>query len=173
MPQKPDNQKSSPRFKRRKGKSTKGPQIINYSLSDTSRLSKKIPAAVKIAIANVIMAFAEMEVSAETVIWDLTGLSPDDGKLLTRMDSKDKLELTKKFSERYGLAIHPDSETAANIWSVIRQEVEARNKIAHGMWVMIDKKIPLAISYRIPTSLGRITGEQFPIDRLRLIADNC
>jgi hypothetical protein len=111
MPQKPDNQKSSPRFKRRKGKSTKGPQIINYSLSDTSRLSKKIPAAVKIAIANVIMAFAEMEVSAETVIWDLTGLSPDDGKLLTRMDSKDKLELTKKFSERYGLAIHPDARS--------------------------------------------------------------
>jgi hypothetical protein len=38
---------------------------------------------------------------------------------------------------------------------------------------MLDKKIPLAISYRIPTGLGRVMGEQFPIDRLELIADNC
>jgi hypothetical protein len=80
----------------------KGPKIINYDLPDTSRLSKEIPNDVKIAIANAIMAFAEMEVSAETVIWDLTGLSIDDGKLLTRMDSKDKLELAKNYPNDTG-----------------------------------------------------------------------
>jgi hypothetical protein len=54
-----------------------------------------------------------------------------------------------------------------------RMIVEARNKIAHGVWVMVDGDKPLAVTYRIPTGLGRIMGEHFPEERLTLIAKNC
>jgi hypothetical protein len=163
-----------PKQLRQKKAKPKGPKIINYSLPDAKRISKKIPATIKTAIASAIMAFSEMESSAETIIWDLSGVSMDDGILLTKnLDAKEKLELTKKFSERYGIPIHADPDITANIWAAIRQEVEKRNKIAHGMWVMIDKKIPLAVSYRIPTGLGRVMGEEFPKQRLKLMADNC
>jgi hypothetical protein len=76
-------------------------------------------------------------------------------------------------SERYQIPIHAHPQTSADIWSVVRQVVEARNKVAHGVWVMIDGKIPLAVSYRIKTGLGRIMGEHFPLERLNLISDNC
>jgi hypothetical protein len=51
--------------------------------------------------------------------------------------------------------------------------VEARNKIAHGVWVMVDGDKPLAVTYPIPTGLGRIMGEHFPEEHLTLIAKNC
>jgi hypothetical protein len=163
-----------PKQPRRKKAKSRGPKITNYSLPDAKRISKKIPAAIKTAIASAIMAFSEMEGSAETIIWDLSGVSMDDGILLTaNLDAKEKLELTKKFSERYGIPIHANPEITANIWAAIRLEVEKRNKIAHGMWVMIDKKIPLAVSYRIKTGLGRVMGEEFPKERLKLMAVNC
>jgi hypothetical protein len=151
----------------------KPPQIKNYDLGDSSRISKGIPDSVKLLIANAIMAFAEMEVSAELVLWKLAGLSTDDGKLLTQLDSKEKFELTKKFSERYQIPIHAHPQTTSDIWSQIRMIVEARNKVAHGVWVMIDGNMPMAVTYRIPTGLGRIMGEHFPEERLALIAENC
>jgi hypothetical protein len=145
--------------------------ITNYDLPDASRISKEIPDDVKIAIAGAIIAFAAMENSAEEVIWDLTGLSADDGKLLTKRS--DKLDLAKRLSERYRIPIHGNSQTTIDIWSIVSQLVDARNKIAHGVWIMIDGKMPSAVSWRIPAGAGRIMSEHFPITRLELIAANC
>jgi hypothetical protein len=173
---KPEDLESVPRFKEKKRRSPKGPTVITRRMTPDSTLSREIPDSIKIAIADVIMRFSEMENAAETVIWDLVGVSDDDGKLLTQLDSKDKLELCKKFTERYGMPIHSDIDIASHAWMTIRQSIEARNKIAHGLWYMLhegSESVPVAVSYRIPAELGRVTGEQFPIDRLVLIGENC
>jgi hypothetical protein len=158
-----------PRFKQKK--TPQAPKIVNFDLPDAARMSKGIPDPVKIAIANAIMAFSEMEMSAETVIWDLTGVSIDDGKFLTTsIGAGDKLAILKKLSERYGIPVHKHPQTTKDIWFTIRQLVEARNKVAHGAWMMLDKVFPLVVSYRIPTTQGRIMGEHFPLDRLEAMA---
>jgi hypothetical protein len=152
-------------------KSTIGQEIVTYDLPTTDRLSKEIPDPVKIAIAEAVMAFSEMEVSAEAVIWELTGLTMDDGKLVTQ--NVNKMQLARRLSERYGIPIHPHPQTTADIWAVADHLTAARNKIAHGIWNMIDGTMPLAVSFRIQTTPGRVSGEHFPIERLHLIAENC
>jgi len=113
-------------------------------------------------MADAIMAFSDMEMSAEQFVWDLLGLSPDDGKLVARIETKDKIELAKKFSERYRLPLHPNEQTSAEAWTAIRNAIEARNKMAHGVWMTIDLTTPIVVSYRIPIELGRINSEHFP-----------
>jgi len=119
------------------------------------------------------MAFSEMEMSAEHFIWDILGLSVDDGKLVTRIETKEKIELAKKLSERYFLPLHPNDQTTAEAWSAIRDAIELRNKMAHGVWRMIDAQTPIVVSYRIPIELGRINSEHFPFERIEAVAFLC
>ena len=56
--------------------------VTNHELPHGSCLSRDIPDSVKIAIASAIMAFAEMEMNADAVIWRFLDISIDDGKLL-------------------------------------------------------------------------------------------
>ena len=163
----------SPRSKQPKAGSRKERTIVQQNLSDGSRITEGVPDTIKLAVASAIMAFSEMEMSAEHFIWDVLGLSGDDGKLVTQIDTKDKIELSKKLSERYGLPLHPNARTTAEAWSTIRSAIEARNKMAHGVWRMIDGTIPLVVSYRIPIELGRINSEHFPLDRIEAVASTC
>jgi hypothetical protein len=162
-----------PRTKKPKPGAAKGKKIVQQNLRDASRITKGIPDKIKIAMADAIMAFSDMEMSAEQFIWDLLGLSDDDGKLVTRIDTKDKLELAKKFSERYRLPLHPNEQTTAEAWSAIRNAIEARNKMAHGIWMTIDLKTPVVVSYRIPIELGGINSEHFPADRIEAVTRVC
>jgi hypothetical protein len=60
-------------------------------LPDASRIS----GGIHLGLADAIMSFSDMEIAAEQFIWDVLGLSPDDGKLLTQIDAKaprDRLE---------------------------------------------------------------------------------
>jgi hypothetical protein len=84
----------SPRQK--KQKSVKPSTVVYRDLKERSRLSKSISKPIRVAIADAIIAFSEMEATADIVIWKLTGLSDVDGKLLTQIDAKQKLELAKK-----------------------------------------------------------------------------
>ena len=119
------------------------------------------------------MAFAEMELSAETLIWDLTGISWDDGKLLTRMDARPKFELARTLCARYGVAPSKNDVEINGFWKQITRLRDERNKIVHAAWMMFQDKLPLAASYRLPAKLGRATGEGFPIPRLQNIAREC
>src|ERR1700722_12839459 len=83
----------NPRTKKPKPGAAKGKKIVQQNLRDASRITKGVPDKIKIAMADAIMAFSDMEMSAEQFIWDLLGLSDDDGKLVTRIDTKDKIEL--------------------------------------------------------------------------------
>ena len=147
--------------------------VVQQDLSDASRISEGVSDQIKLAVASAIMAFSEMEMSAEHFIWDILGLSIDDGKLVTGIETKEKIELAKKLSERYCLPIHPNNRTTAEAWSAIRNAIEARNKMAHGVWRMIDSTTPIIVSYRIPIELGRINSEHFPLERIEAVASLC
>jgi hypothetical protein len=86
----------SPRLKNPKAGSRKERTIVQQNLSDGSRISEGVRDTIKLAVASAIMAFSEMEMSAEHFIWDVLGLSVDDGKLVTQIDTKEKIELSKK-----------------------------------------------------------------------------
>lgn len=161
----------SPRQK--KQKSVKPSTVVYRDLKERSRLSKSISKPIRVAIADAIIAFSEMEATADIVIWKLTGLSDVDGKLLTQIDAKQKLELAKKLSERYGIPPHPHPQATAEIWSNVRTLCEARNKIAHGIWRMIDEKEPIAISHRMKGDAGHDMSEHFPLTRLQDIQQAC
>jgi hypothetical protein len=163
----------NPRTKKPKPGSAKGNKIVQQNLSDAKRISKGVSDKIKLAMADAIMAFSDMEMSAEQFIWDLLGLSPDDGKLVTRIETKDKIELAKKFSERYRLPLHPNEQTTAAAWTAIRNAIEARNKMAHGVWMTIDLATPIVVSYRIPIELGWINSEHFPLDRIEAVTRVC
>lgn len=111
--------------------------------------------------------------SAEMFIWDVLRLSQEDGKLLTQMESKERFELAKKLSDRYGIPIHGNEQSNVEAWSLIRIITEARNKMAHGAWSMLDGSIPLVVSIRIPTEPGTINSEHFPIDRMDAMQASC
>ena len=78
-------------------------------------------------MADAIMAFSDMEMSAEQFIWDLLGLSPDDGRLVTRIETKDKIELAKKLSQRYRLPLHPNEQTTARTYDVHHSTISRLN----------------------------------------------
>ena len=165
-----DPRPKNPRFKKPK---RRAPTIIQRNMSEASRITKGVPDQVKIAMASAVMTFSDMEMSAEQFIWDLLGLSVDDGKLVTQIDTKEKFELAKKLSERYRLPLHPNEQTTAEAWSAIRSAIEARNKMAHGVWVMIDNTTPIVVSYRIPVELGQVNSEHFPLDRIEAVTSVC
>jgi hypothetical protein len=137
------------------------------------RISHAIPQRVKTAIGNAIVAFAAMEAAAEALIWDFVGLSSDNGRLLTRMDARPKLELAKALSEKHRVLPHPHPQTTKDFWIMVRRLTDAQNRIAHGIWVVLDKKLPVAASYRLTADPGRVLGEAFPLDRLAEIASAC
>jgi hypothetical protein len=137
---------------------------------DRARISVGVPPHIKIAIADALMEFASMEAAVEVLIWELTGLSFDDGRKLTKLDASVKIELAKDLSEKYGVTAPAVAKGTPTMWGAMRNLLPPRNQIAHGMWVMIDLKIPAAASYRIPSEPDKIAADSFPIERLEAIA---
>lgn len=170
-PEKPEDKKAALRHRSRKGKSrsTSRAEIPIIDI-DISRMSDDVPDDVKIALAEAIMAYAAMEGAAERLIWDITGLSYDDGRLLTSVDASNKFETLKKFIENYGLVIHYNQKTTQEMWTAIRQLMPIRNLLVHGIWAMLDGKIPITVSPRLKTTIGNVVGESFPLERLHAVA---
>jgi hypothetical protein len=137
------------------------------TVTDLSRVSFTIADPIKIGIADAIVAFAAMEQSAEMLIWELTGVSIDDGRLLTRMDARPKLELCRTLSERYGMYPHRNPQSNTEFWVLVTTLTSARNKIVHGVWGTLDGSTPFAASYRPPSDLGTVEADAFPIERLK------
>jgi len=173
-PPKPEGRAAAPRHKAKKNKSNKVPHGEIPTIDIVSgRLSDDMPDTIKIAIAEAIMAYAVMEGTAERLIWDITGLSYDDGRLLTRTDSSDKFEILRTLAENYGLIIHYSRKTTLEMWAAIKQLMPVRNLIVHGIWAMLDHQIPVTISRRFKTTTGNVLGEAFPLERLQAIARQC
>lgn len=175
LPPKPE--RNNPRRReRRRNKANAAPTsegVPTFDVDDLSRISFVIPDEIKIAFASAMMAFTAMEQSAEHLVWDLVGISYDDGRLLTRMDTKERFELLKVLMKRYNLPAHPNPKTTTEMWTAVRHLIEARNRMAHGAWHMLDQQTPIAVSTRLPTELGRVTGESFTLSRLNAIERQC
>ena len=160
-----------PKSPRHKGKKQPPQRIVQQDLGDVKRLSLGVSNEIRAAVGSAIMAFSEMEMSAEHFIWDSLALSVDDGKLVTQIDSKEKFVLAKKLSKKRKIPIHNNETTADDVWKNIELIIEARNKMAHGVWIMIDGDKPTVISYRIPIEPGQINSEHFPLERIDAVAD--
>jgi hypothetical protein len=162
----------SPRFKVKKTRPKKSEDFP--TIQDMSEISPEVPDRIKIGIAEAIVGYSALENSAETLIWDLTGLSFEDGKLLTKIDSRGKFDLLKKLMARYNLPLSQDPERTKALWTIITDIIESRNKIAHGVWVMFRETTPLTASFRISGGEpDHIVGERFSLRRLETIALTC
>jgi hypothetical protein len=84
-----------------------------------------------------------MEETAQRLIWDITGLSYDDWRLLTRTDAGDKFDILRKTIEIHGWIVHRNRQTTLDMWKAINQLMPVRNLIVHGVWGMLDKKFQL------------------------------
>ncbi|MFG1465779.1 hypothetical protein V5F77_23115 [Xanthobacter sp. DSM 24535] len=122
----------SPRSKQPKARSAAGRKVIQQNLSDGARISEGVPDAIKLAMADALMVFSEMEMSAEHFIWDVLGLSADDGKLVTQIETKEKIELAKKLSHRYGLPL--PSSRANNRGRLVSDTPCGRSQKQDGSW---------------------------------------
>jgi hypothetical protein len=138
-----------------------------------SQVTHGVPDAVKILIADAVLDFAAMEAAVEVFIWEMTGLSFDDGRMLVRSDAKAKFELAKRLSEKYGVLAPVVNRGETTMWRAMVDLAEPRNKIVHSVWVMIDLKTPAAVSYRIPSEPDQIAAESFSEDRLRAFSRQC
>ena len=150
-------------------------EVVNSDKREPTKISQDqisigVPDVVKVAIAGALMEFANMEAALEVLIWEITGLSFDDGRLLTKQDISAKIKLTKRLSEKYQIAAPKVKRGMPTMWRAMEDLLQPRNQIAHGMWVMIDLKIPAAASYRIPSEPDQMAADAFPIHRLEAIA---
>jgi hypothetical protein len=171
QPTKPIDRPAVPRHKSKKSKAAAAdnPHIID---ADASRLSDNIPDEIKIAIANSIIAYSAMENAAERLIWDVAGLSYDDGKLLTR-NGANKFDILKQLLEQHGVVVHYSRRTTISMWDAIRQVVPTRNLIVHGVWAMLDNAMPVSISYKLSSDTGHVLGEPFDLERLQAVGRQC
>lgn len=147
--------------------------VQNIQLNDMSKVSRDLPDPVKVAIADVIIAFSLLDAAAEQFIWQLCGLSFEDGRLLTTMDTRPKFNVLKALVLKRGITLSnpplPDS-----FWDTLDNLREYRNQVAHGQWAMYDRQVPITASFRIiDKQTGRIIADAFSIERMEAIASQC
>jgi hypothetical protein len=138
-----------------------------------SQVTHGVTDDVKIAIANAVLDSAAMEATVEVLIWELTGLSFDDGRMLVRSDAKAKFDLAKRLAAKYKVLAPTPADGKTIMWMAMNDLVEPRNKIVHGIWVMINLEIPAAASPKIPSDPDQMAADAFAIDHLQAISRHC
>jgi hypothetical protein len=144
------------------------------------KLSPGVPDSVKAAVAGAIMAYSLMETFLEFFIWDVTGLSYDDGRLLTKIDASEKIAIAKALAKRYAIKTpvygkNAKGKDAKSVWRVMNELAQIRNLMAHGVWGMHALTTPVASSFRLKEEghEGRIISESFDSARLEAITAQC
>ena len=131
------------------------PGILNIS-----RVSFEPPASVAREIGRAIMSFSYLETAAEMMIWDLLNLSFDDGSLITsRMQADNKFALLRELLER---PTNDKLMPTKQFWKTLKTLSEARAKIAHGAWIMVDREMPMIMSHRFSGPRDVVMGESLP-----------
>lgn len=159
---------AKPRRKDKKKSAPQAPEIFQVGINE---ITLGVPPEVKIAVADVIMSFSLIEQALDGLIWDLTGLDYSDGRLLTNVDTSEKIMIARDLARRYGVDIVSDKPNTRTVWRHLELMSEARNKVAHGVWWMHQLKTPMASSYRIKGAIDQVVSEAFPIRRLSAIID--
>jgi hypothetical protein len=126
----------------------------------------------RVAIADALMSFADMEAAIETVIWDYTGIDHRYGRLLTGMDIRRKVEIVRALlAEKIDAQIF--SSSTSSVWPQIANITLDRNMLVHGTLYMLDRSVLMSISFRGKTLDGMFTGSIFPLERLAMIKVTC
>jgi hypothetical protein len=166
----PDGIKRRPRPTPHKVKAPPSTPVVD----GVGKWSPGVPDNVKTAIGSAIVAYSDMEASLESLIWDLTGVSYDDGKLLTAIDASDKVSIAKALCQRYGLTVPPPARGKPAVWKMMLDMAKLRNMIVHGVWGMHELTVPIVTSFRIKADeADTVISEAFSIDRLLGITQTC
>jgi hypothetical protein len=103
------------------------------------------------------------------LLWRLTGLSLEDGRLLTeRMDPSRTIVLLRSLGPR---KLKDDLlQTIIDLLATAEQLRDDRNFIVHGTWHIIDPEgVPVAASLRVKSEPGQVVSESFPRSRMLAI----
>jgi len=117
-----------------------------------------------------VIEWSKLEACLADVLWQITGLSFEDGRLLTeRMDSSRLILLLRVLAAR-----KMEGEAMQALIDALQTADELRgdrNFIVHGNWGTLDPGgIPVALSLREKSEPGEIVSEGFPHERVRAIA---
>jgi hypothetical protein len=116
-PPPPEGRATGPGVKKTK---TSQPPKIPTIPTTAAEVSLGVPDNVKVAIASAILAFSEIEQALDGLIWDLTGLRYEDGRLLTEIERLAPLHIrgsctTPKCWRRIAYSITTDAEGYATL----------------------------------------------------------
>jgi hypothetical protein len=138
---------------------------------DAARVTRPLSRQIKVAFADAVASFADMEAAIETVIWGHTGLETRHGRLLTGMDVRRKIEIAKALlAER--MPPKDFKESTAHIWTELEHLRVSRNNLVHGTLFMLDHTRLLAVSFRGKGG-DMFAGAIFSVAGLRQIAVSC
>lgn len=167
----PEGMPRRPRDRKQKSKAPCKPPVID----GTGRLSPGVPNHFKAAIAAAIFAYSNMEMQMEVFIWDVLGLSADDGRLLTQIEMNKKIAIARTLATRHKIAFPVFGPERKTLWTVVSELGPIRNLMVHGIWGMHDLTIPIASSFRLKEEgeIDRVISETFPATRLNAILRQC
>jgi hypothetical protein len=124
-------------------------------------------------VGRVVTEWAKLEALLNDLIWTMTGLKIEDGRLLTeRQDASRLIAILRGLSERYLIDEGTPSPRSRflDALDIIDQLREDRNLIIHGAWGEVDG-IPILLSLRAkPDAPANIAGETYPPSRMVKIA---
>ncbi|QWG21147.1 hypothetical protein KMZ93_13895 [Bradyrhizobium sediminis] len=122
-------------------------------------------------IGRVVVEWSRLEGMLDDMIWTLTGLSFEDGRVLTaRTDAKSKIAMLQVLAPRYLTdPILAKVEEALVLTDSLRDD---RNFIMHGSWgTIVPMNEATAVSLRAASAPGEITSESFSKGRMLEIID--
>lgn len=139
---------------------------------DQGAISLDLPDSVKIFIGNAIIKFSHMEVVVTELIWELAGLTFEDGRAITKnMQTKGKFQLARELCDSYNVLFPSPSFSDKTFWNAINDIIDERNIVAHSLWAIHENNVPICLSMKTKTTIkNHIYVEVFPLDRINLIA---
>lgn len=133
---------------------------------DLNRVTAYIPKYMRVAIADVVLSFSQLEASLEEYIWAYVNINPEHGQLITGSDFRRKAEIVKNLS-----AINKDEKefkrVTGDVWKHVAACSDVRNACAHGMLMMIDHTDLGSISYRGKAPGNLLACKVIPLSSLR------
>lgn len=133
-------------------------------IKDPADIVWELPSYVQRQIGGAIVACSRLEHTLETVIWAFLKIDSEDGKMLTsRMEMTRRQAILKELIQRYPK--EGEQPIDSEFWETLQTVIEARNKISHGMWVLV-KGRPCIASSKWRKYKDFMELERYPYEKL-------
>jgi hypothetical protein len=166
-----DTQKGKPK---RKGL-PKAPKPPFQPLHADQETSSRISMVQERLIGRIVSRWSKLEALMNDLIWNITNLNIEDGRLLTeRQDATRLIIILRALGGRYLTDKGTPSPRSRffDTLDKIDQLREDRNQVAHGSWGEFDS-VPIVLSLRVKSDeLFKIAGETYLRQRMNKIADD-